>query len=88
MEEMKKALNDEQLNEISGGANNGGRAAAKFNIGDWVRYIHNAEIVALITSRAPEEIGNGWKYGVKFNGVGQELRWVGENLMEKTSQPN
>lgn len=87
MENTNNILTEEQLDQVSGGAGSGSSADAKFNIGDWVCYVHNTQIVALITSRTPEEIGSGWKYGVKVNGEGQELRWVGESLLKKASRP-
>lgn len=87
--EMKhRALEDDALETVSGGAGSGQRPEAKFSIGDWARYAYNTEIVALVTSRTYDETGGYWKYGVKFNGEGQELRWVGESLMTKTSGPN
>lgn len=86
MEMKDHMISDEELNAVAGGADS--LKEAKFNVGDWVRYVHNADIVALITSRTPEEVGNGWKYGVKINGEGQELRWISECLMTKTTKPN
>lgn len=83
---MGKMLNDDELDAVSGGANDGKRPEAKFNVGDWVCYVRNPQIVAQVTRRTFEENGGYWKYGVKFNGEGQELFWIGESLMEKASK--
>lgn len=86
-EMMSKTLADDALEAVSGGAGKGKTPAAKFNIGDWVCYVENTQIVAQVTRRTYEENGGYWKYGVKFNGEGQELFWISENFMKKISKP-
>ncbi len=82
MDMMGMMLGDDELDAVAGGAGNGAKPKAKFSVGDWVCYAWNPDFVGKITSVTYDE-GGYWKYGVKINGEGEELRWVGEELLKK-----
>lgn len=75
-------LGDDEMDAVAGGAGKGEKPKAKFNVGDWVCYVWNTDFSGTISSVSYDESGY-WKYGVKVNGVGEELRWVGEELLQK-----